>query len=102
MLNRFKGESGSVTVEATISLSAFMFAIVTLLTIVNICVVPANMVHTGSTGFELQNSAAYVKLTATIQVKPTLLALPIFADVESNPVDNSNWYTITYTGIAGY
>lgn len=65
-------------------------------------VIQANMVHTGSTGFELQNSAAYVKLTATIQVKPTLLALPIFADVESNPVDNSNWYTITYTGIAGY
>ena len=65
-------------------------------------VIQANMVHTGSTGFELQNSAAYVKLTATIQVKPTLLALPIFADVESNPIDNSNWYTITYTGIAGY
>lgn len=65
-------------------------------------VIQANMVHTGSTGFELQNSAAYVKLTATIQVKPTLLALPIFADVESNPVDDSNWYTITYTGIAGY
>ena len=38
MLNRFKGESGSVTIEATISLSTFMFAIVTLLTIVNICV----------------------------------------------------------------
>ena len=65
-------------------------------------VIQANMVHTGSTGFELQNSAAYVKLTATIQVKPTLLALPIFADVESNPIDNSKWYTITYTGIAGY
>ncbi len=65
-------------------------------------VIQANMVHTGSTGFELKNSAAYVKLTATIQVKPTLLALPIFADVESNPVDNSKWYTITYSGIAGY
>ena len=37
MLKRIKGESGSVTIEATISLSAFMFAIVTLLTIVNIC-----------------------------------------------------------------
>lgn len=65
-------------------------------------VIQANMVHTGSTGFDLRNSAAYVQITAKIQVKPTLLALPIFADVESNPVDNSNWYTITYTGIAGY
>ncbi len=51
MFEKFKKENGSVTIEATISLSAFMFAIVTLLTIVNICVVPAKMVHTGSTGF---------------------------------------------------
>lgn len=65
-------------------------------------VIQANMVHTGSTGFELKKSAAYVKMDATIQVKPTLLALPIFADVTFDPVDNSGWYTITYTGIAGY
>jgi len=32
-------ESGVVTIEATISLTAFMFAIVTILTIVNICIV---------------------------------------------------------------
>lgn len=38
-----KSESGSVTVEATISLSAFMFAIVTLLTIINICTVQARI-----------------------------------------------------------
>ena len=43
MMRKFGDESGSVTVEATISLSAFMFAIVTLLTIVNICIVQAKM-----------------------------------------------------------
>lgn len=48
-LKKWKSESGSVTVEATISLSAFMFAIVTLLTIVNICIVQARLsyaIHT--------------------------------------------------------
>ena len=43
MLKRIKCESGSGTNEATISLSAFMFAIVTLLTIVNICLVQARV-----------------------------------------------------------
>lgn len=45
VVNRTKtnNESGSVTIEATISLSAFMFAIVTLLTIVNICIAQARV-----------------------------------------------------------
>lgn len=43
LLKKLKSESGSVTVEATISLSAFMFAIVTLLTIINICIVQARV-----------------------------------------------------------
>lgn len=43
LAKKIKSESGSVTVEATISLSAFMFAIVTILTIVNICIVQARI-----------------------------------------------------------
>ena len=43
MFKKIKNESGSVTIEATISLSAFMFAIVTILTIVNICIVQAKI-----------------------------------------------------------
>lgn len=49
MFNKMKNESGSVTIEATISLSTFMFAIVTILTIVNICIVQAKIsyaIHT--------------------------------------------------------
>ena len=53
-------------------------------------------------GYKLSNSAAYVEISAKIQVKPTLLALPIFADVHKNPLDNANWYTIDYSSIAGY
>lgn len=57
---------------------------------------------TNNDGYKLSNSAAYVKITAEIQVKPTLLALPLFADVKKNPIDNTKWYTITYSGISGY
>lgn len=39
----FKREHGAITIEATISLSVFMFAIVTILTIVNICIVQAKI-----------------------------------------------------------
>lgn len=53
-------------------------------------------------GYKLSDAAAYVEISAKIQVKPTLLALPIFADVHKNPLDNTNWYTIDYKGIAGY
>lgn len=52
--------------------------------------------------YVLSDAAVYVKLAAEIQVKPTLLALPIFANVKRNPIDNTNWYTITYSGISGY
>ncbi|MBQ3196170.1 MAG: hypothetical protein IJB65_06865 [Clostridia bacterium] len=65
-------------------------------------VIEANMKHKGDDDFKLEKSAAYVRVTAEVLVKPTLLALPLFADVENNPVDNTGWYTITYTGIAGY
>ncbi len=43
MFDKLRKENGSVTIEATISLSAFMFAIVTILTIVNICIVQARI-----------------------------------------------------------
>ena len=50
----------------------------------------------------LSNSAAYVAIDANIQVKPTLLALPLFSKVEKNPITKTKWYTIEYSGIAGY
>lgn len=66
-------------------------------------VVQANMAKaTGNTEYRLSNSAVYVEINATIQVKPTLLALPLFADVEGNPSTNQKWYTIEYKSIKGY
>ena len=66
-------------------------------------VIQANMAKTtNNNNYRLSNSAVYVEVSATIQVKPTLLALPLFADVDGNPVDNTNWYTIKYNFIKGY
>lgn len=45
MLRQIKRENASVTIEATISLTAFMFAIITILTIVNICIVQARIAN---------------------------------------------------------
>lgn len=58
--------------------------------------------QTGNADYLLSNSAVYVDISATIQVKPTLLALPLFANVEKNPSKNEAWYTITYKSTKGY
>ncbi len=63
----------------------------------------SNMIlATGDDKYDLKNSAVYVKATATVQVKPTLLALPLFADVENNPKDDTGWYTLTLEDVRGY
>lgn len=52
--------------------------------------------------YRLKKAVTYVETSATVQVKPLLLPLPLFADVEANPKNDSNWYTIKYKGIKGY
>lgn len=66
-------------------------------------VIQVNMAHTTSDDdYRLNKAATYVEITATIQVKPTLLAIPLFADVEGNPSTNAKWYTIIYKSVRGY
>ena len=67
-LKKLNNESGSVTIEATISLSAFMFAIVTLLTIVNICLVQSRMSYAiNTTAKELSQYSYLYSLTGLNQ-----------------------------------
>lgn len=66
-------------------------------------VVQANMSKkTADTGYRLAESAVYIELDATVLVKPTLLAIPLFTDVTEEPLAKQNWYTIQYHGIKGY
>ena len=53
-------------------------------------------------GYKMSNASVYVKLEATIQVKPTLLAVPLFSDVKGNPSNNQAWYSFTESMIKGY
>lgn len=56
----------------------------------------------GENNYRLKESAVYVKLHVDLQVKPTLLALPLFADTQKNIETNANWYAIQYEDIKGY
>ena len=64
MKKRIDRENGVVTVEATISLTAFMFAIVTILTIVNIALVQTKVaVAINTTARELSQYSYLYSLT---------------------------------------
>lgn len=67
-------------------------------------VIQANMKHnSGDASYLLKNAAVYVNLDATIEVKPTFIALPLFSDIiEKDPTADKGWYTIKYKSIAGY
>ncbi len=61
---KWKSEDGAIIVEATISLSTFMFFIVTILTIVNICYVQSRMsIVINETAKELSQYAYIYHLT---------------------------------------
>jgi len=67
-------------------------------------VIQANLINgpAKKSGYQLKLAATYVKVSAEVQVKPTFLALPLFANVENNPNTDTGWYTINYSGMAGY
>lgn len=52
--------------------------------------------------YVLSSSAAYVQINATIQVKPTLMALPLFNDIEGNPFSDDKSYEFEYFDVKGY
>lgn len=65
--------------------------------------IQANMsMASKDSNYMLSKSSAYVEMSATVQVQPMLLALPLFADVEDNPKDSRGWYTLESSGIKGY
>lgn len=65
--------------------------------------IQANMAkQTSNTEYRLAKSAMYVEISATVQVHPTLLAVPLIASVENNPVSNTKWYTFEISEVAGY
>ncbi len=85
-LRKLKNESGSVTVEATISLSAFMFAIVTLLTIINICIVQARISYAINT--TAKEISQYSYLYALTGLNASQSELESAGKEDTLPLDN--------------
>lgn len=66
-------------------------------------VIQANMMmKNGDNSYKLSESGVYLDLDVKVMVKPTLLPLPLFADLEYNHVEDANWYTLTYSDTRGY
>lgn len=66
-------------------------------------VIQSNMAWTTrNSQYALDRSAVYVDLTAKIHISPTLLALPLFDDVEGNPFGDGSGYVITVRDTKGY
>ncbi len=100
LIRKLKSESGSVTVEATISLSAFMFAIVTLLTIVNICIVQARMSYAINT--TAKEISQYSYLYALTGLNESQSGLAEAGSNDTLPINNLfNDINTVYTEIEG-
>lgn len=67
-------------------------------------VIQVNMAQklTDDKDYQLKLSATYVQINASLQVKPLMMALPLFSEVKNNPKDNTNWYSFEYSAIRGY
>ncbi|ROR28700.1 hypothetical protein EDD66_104288 [Mobilisporobacter senegalensis] len=52
--------------------------------------------------FTMKESYTYVKIDATLEVKPILMTLPFMAEETESNLPGSNWYTIKYNGMQGY
>lgn len=114
----FSGSEASIETGGVSSLVAFQYSdYLRLFLLIGLCindgedvilrtadVIQVNMAQklTEDTGYALADAAVYVKIDATIVVKPTLIGLPLFAGLQYNPKTNSNWYEITYSNIKGY
>lgn len=86
LIRKLKSESGSVTVEATISLSAFMFAIVTILTIINICIVQARVSYAINT--TAKEISQYSYLYALTGLNDSQAGLEEAGQTDTLPLDN--------------
>ncbi len=65
--------------------------------------IQANMcINSANKEYKMANASVYVNIYAEVQVRPTLLAVPLFAETANNPKDEQKWYTIKYNSIKGY
>lgn len=65
-------------------------------------VIEVNMSTVTNSKFDMYNSYVYVKLNASLEVKPLLMTLPFMDDITQAKTKGKNFYTITYDAVGGY
>lgn len=60
------------------------------------------VVQENSKAFKLSKAYTYLTISATLEVKPLLMAMPFMADTTEQKMDGTKWYEIQYTGTLGY
>lgn len=65
-------------------------------------VLEANMSTITKSKFDMSKAYVYVKLSATLEVKPLLMTLPFMNEITQANIKGKNFYTITYDGVGGY
>ena len=60
------------------------------------------VVKVNNAAYSLTNAYTYLRIKATLQVKPLLMALPFMEDVVKNNLTGTGWYEIEYVGTMGY
>ena len=66
-------------------------------------VIQCNMAHvTNNKAYSLSKCKTWFSVSSKVMVKPLMLDLPWTRDVEGNPKDNTNWYTLSYKRANGY
>lgn len=65
-------------------------------------ILEANMSKITGTKFKLANAYTYIKINATVDVKPLLLTTSWFSDMTEANIGGLNYYRVEYNGVGGY
>lgn len=65
-------------------------------------VIETNMTKVTGESFSIAKAYVYIKLNATIEVKPLLMTLPFMSEITQANTSGKDFYTITYNGVGGY
>jgi hypothetical protein len=52
--------------------------------------------------FKMSQAYTYARISADIEVKPIIIAIPLIADTIKDEDTDTRWYRFNYSGIAGY
>ena len=61
-----------------------------------------NVVTENPDAYQLKNAYTYLRIKATVEVKPIMLNIPLFDNLVKDQLTNTEWYQLKYDGVLGY